>query len=484
MKLALKLPSLSITRGQIPDEAGPNVMRRMRGVALWGAVSLGFFLVFAWLCLPTRAIAWRISHEARKAGYIVEVKNVSVNLLGDITLEEVTWTFAPSRPDQAPRKFLLEEVVVDVSFLSLVFGNLDVEIEAHPVDGLIIARYERDAESSTVHVEISDLPLYDVPKASQALNAPLSGLFALQVDLEVPGNKFSKAQGTLELTCAGCKIGDGETKLYIPGSKGLKDGTVIPEIDLGTFVGKMIVDKGVAKTDGPMETKSDDVEVSVEGEITLKDPFQKSRLDLTAKVNLTEALQQRSEKLRVVFQSADLKSRLDPPEQGLGYILSGPLGSPKFSGIKAKTARESRAERRAKQRAKDEKRKSKAPSRPTVTDPTDDKPALPGAPGGPGEDPPGADDPNVPSGSAGGAEPQNAPLPPPTGLPPVDPAGAPPVEEPPPAEPPPTEEPLPEPVEELPPEPLPPEEPVDGAPNVLPPDGNFGGSGDPIGELQ
>jgi len=75
-------------------------------------------------------------------------------------------------------------------------------------------------------------------------------LFALKIDLEMPGNKFAKASGSIELTCAGCRIGDGETKLFIPGSKGLKDGTVIPEIDLGTFVGKMTVDKGVAKKEG------------------------------------------------------------------------------------------------------------------------------------------------------------------------------------------------------------------------------------------
>ncbi|MBL8949073.1 MAG: type II secretion system protein GspN [Myxococcales bacterium] len=496
MKFAVKLPNLSITRGQVPTEGtgGPSLLRRLRSMALWGAISFAFFLVFAWLCLPTRAIAWRIGHEARKAGYIVDVKDVSVNLLGDITLEEVTWTFAPSRPDTIPSKFLIDEVEIDVSFLSLLIGNIDVDVEVRRSEGTITAHYERDSSSSAVKIEVADLPLYDVPKARQALNVPLMGLFALKVDLEMPGNKFAKANGTIEMTCAACSIGDGEEKLYIPGSKGLKDGTVIPQIDLGTFVGKMTVEKGTAKTEGPMETKSDDVEVSVEGEIDLKDPFPKSRLDLTLKLNLTKSLQDRSEKLRLVFQGADAKSRLDPPEQGLGYVLSGPLGNPKFKGIKSKSATESRAEKRAKQRAKDEKRKAKERgAKPAESDSGSGFEARPSLPGGPTPADPNAPTPTMPTapGSTGamptppmpttpapnGVDVQN--LPPtsavPTEPPPVDPppAAEPPVE-PAPAEPVPEPEPT--------PEPAPPE--GEEVPTILPPDGNFGGSGGPIGEPQ
>jgi len=491
MKFSVKLPGMSgpradkaqegsITRGTVPIEGGRGLLRRLRGYALWGSVSFAFFLVFAWLCLPTRAIAWRIGHEARKAGYIVDVKDVSVNLLGDITIEQVTWTFAPSRPDTPPSKFMLYDVTIDVSWLSLLIGNIDVDVEAHPADGRIFAHYDRDSSSSAVKIEIEELPLYDVPKARQALNAPLHGLFGLEVDLEMPGNKFAKASGTIDLTCAGCTIGDGETKLYIPGSKGLKDGTVIPQIDLGTFVGKMIVDKGVAKTEGLMETKSDDVEVSVEGEIDFNDPFPTSRFDMTVKVNLTQALQQRSEKLRLVFQGADLKARLDPPEQGLGYVLSGAVGNPKFNGIKSKAAsRDSRAEKRAKQRARDEKKKPKAPREPKAPADAATKPALPGAPAAKPTDPATPTGPTTTVPAPNRVDVQNVPLPTaPTGPAAGQPAAPPtaPVE-PPPAEPVPAEPPPEEPA----PEPPPPEDPEE-VPTILPPDGSFGGSGGPIGE--
>jgi type II secretion system protein N len=488
----MKLPSLSMSRGQVPvPEGGPSLGRRLRSYVGWGAVAMAFFLLFAWLCLPTRAIAWRISHEARKAGFIIDVKDVSVGLLGGITLEEVTWTFKPSRPDQVPGSFFVKEVDIDVSLLSLLLGNVDVDVEARRDEGKITAHYERDSSSSKVQVQVEDLPLYDVPKARQALNTQLLGLFALKIDLEMPGNKFAKANGTIEVTCAGCRIGDGESRLFIPGSKGLKDGTVIPEIDLGTFVGKMIVDKGVAKTDGLMETKSDDVELSVEGEIALKDPFRKSRFDLVVKLNLTEALQKRSEKLRLVFQSADPKARLDPPEVGLAYVLSGPLSKPSFKGIKAKSATDSRNDKRAKARARDEARKAKERAKADAKEAKEAK-AKPSLPPLSPSAAAGMPDPNANVGGAAGTaaggptttvpapngfDVQNVPVPngvgPGTGVQPQPPPGEPPI-------PPPAAEPPPEPEPQ--PEPPPPEEPADEVPTILPSDGNFGGSGGPQGE--
>jgi hypothetical protein len=292
----------------------------------------------------------------------------------------------------------------------------------------------------------------------------------------MPENKFAKAEGSIEITCAACKIGDGESKLFIPGSKGLKDGTVIPEIDLGTFIGKMVVEKGTAKTEAPMETKSDDVEVSVEGSIKLKDPFPKSRLDMTVKINLTEALQARSEKLRLVFQSADAKSRLDPPEKGLGYVLSGPVNNPKFRGIKAKSARDSRAEKRARQKKRDDakrkKEEAKAKKGEGETKAIDTRPALPGGPTPSG--PEGMQPGTTPTPTKPGENPLDVDNDPNSG---VKPSGAP-TEPPPPVEQPPAE---PDPSPEPPPPEPPPEQPEE-LPSALPPEGSFGGSGGPVGE--
>ena len=67
MKLTVKLPNFTMTRGKVPGKGGGlrSLRRNLKKYALWGGVGLVFFVLFAWLSLPTRALAWRISHEDR-----------------------------------------------------------------------------------------------------------------------------------------------------------------------------------------------------------------------------------------------------------------------------------------------------------------------------------------------------------------------------------------------------------------------------------
>ncbi|MEM9457662.1 MAG: type II secretion system protein GspN [Myxococcota bacterium] len=369
MKLTVKLPNFTMTRGKVPGKGGGggalrNLRRNFRRYLLWGLLGLVSFVFFAWLSLPTRAIAWRISHEAKAQGYVIDIEDVSISPFGGVTLENVQWTFAPSRPGQIPTKFILDEVDVDISILSLLVGNLDVELEAVLDEGSVTGRYYRGGDESQIELEVADLPLYGVPKAAQALNAPLRGLLVIKVDLTMPEHKFADATGVIELTCAACTVGDGEEKLYVPGSKSLSSGVVIPEIDMGTLSGRMTVEEGVATTDGPIETKSDDVWIEISGSMTFKDPFGKSRFAMVLKFNLSEQLQDKSEPMRFMIQTANPKTKLDAPEKGLGFKLEGPVAKPRFIGIKSKSRRQSRLDKRAQQRARDERRRKKR--RPTT----------------------------------------------------------------------------------------------------------------------
>jgi type II secretion system protein N len=482
VKLTVKLPEFTLTRGKVPGSEGrgfSGLRRNFRRIVGWGAVGLVFFVLFAWLSLPTRALAWRLSHEAKARGYIVDIEDISVSPFGGITLENVQWTFAPSRPDQVPTKFVVEEIEVDVSILSLLMGDIDVSVEAQLDEGLITARYARGSDESSFGLEISELPLYGVPKAAQALNAPLRGLLHVKVDLTMPEHQFAQAHGSIELTCAACKIGDGEEKLYVPGSAALKSGVVVPEIDMGTLSGRMTVEDGVANTDGPIETKSDDVWIELSGSLTFKDPFAKSRFAMVLKFNLSEELQAESEPMRFMIQTANPKTKLDPPEQGLGFKLEGAVSAPRFIGIKSVSRQQSRADKRAKQRERDEKRRKKTtktatgdddkadakagdeggedgrapqigepldvqpydpgaggkPALPTPRDPSEMPPSDPSA-GDPGAGEPPPVDPGQPIPFGGGEEPQDSagqePPPEPSPYDPPQYPAEPPTEEPPP----------------------------------------------------
>ena len=382
------------------------ISRRLRGAAGYVALFVVVFFVFVWISLPTRAIAWRLGQAARDAGYIVEIEDLSISPLGGVTLYNVTWTFQSSHSGQIPRKLELPEVEVDVSVFGLIFGKYDVEVDTRIDDATIHAAYTRNDAESTVQIKITELPLYDVPKLQQSLNAPLSGLFALDVDLTLPENQFGKAVGSISIECSSCKVGDGETPLYVPGASGLMaKGVTLPEIDLGSLGGKLIVVEGKATTE-KFETTSDDLTLKITGGMNLADPFSKSEFAFDLKLLITPALQDRSEPLKLMVQTAGPSSKLDPPEQDwLGFKLRGSAGKPKFTGLKTKSKEERDREKRQTALEKDAKRKAAKAKRdreakktpvPTNEEPTTGAPAIDAA----GADPAGmgAERPSDPAG--------------------------------------------------------------------------------------
>ena len=127
-KLGLKGEVVDVKRGYARNYLLP---RRLAEVATPGRVAE-----------LRRVDEERARHEARSAEHAAEIaatlqKTVlrfevkagpTGALFGSVTLENVTWTYTPSRPDTIPEKFFVKEVEIDLSLLSLLIGNIDVEI--------------------------------------------------------------------------------------------------------------------------------------------------------------------------------------------------------------------------------------------------------------------------------------------------------------------------------------------------------------------
>lgn len=324
--------------------------RRTRGSAGWVFLALGVFIVFVWISLPTRAIAWRIGQEARKAGYQIDIEDVSLRPWGSVTLYNLRWTYAPSHPGQVPDTLALEAVDVDVGVLAyLFFGDLSLTIDTLIDEAPVHAEYSKTGSETTIKLDIAELPFGRVPKLQQMFGAPMKGLVAVHADITAPENLFAKAEGELTLECAACAVGDGESLLFVPGATGIAaKGMTVPEIDIGSFKGRMAIKEGKATAED-FGTKSPDVELVVTGDMAFKDPFSKSEFNFVIKLLVTQALQDKSETLRFAVQTAGPSSKMDPPEEGwLGFKLKGKVGRPEFMGIKRKSNEERMLEKRKK----------------------------------------------------------------------------------------------------------------------------------------
>jgi type II secretion system protein N len=338
--------------------------RKLGRVAVWGGALFLVFVISAWVSLPTRSIAWRISHEARKAGFNITVKDVSIRPWGSATLEKVVWSFKPARPDSTPVPFVIEELDASFSVLRyLLFDEIDVEFEATMDEGTVSGAFFQGADESHVAFNIADLPLYGVPKLQDTVNAPVRGVFALSVDITAPNNEWAKSSGRLEVHCYSCTVGDGETKLFVPGTKKtsmLSKGVTIPEVDLGTLDGVLEIVDGLAVAE-EFGTESNDIVFKISGEIEFKDPIANSRLDLLIKVFIDPSLRQRSDNVDLLVLTASPKVMMDPPDDGwMGVVLEGNFKHRRFRAVKSKSRQEQLREKRE---ARTNRSKSRAEQR-------------------------------------------------------------------------------------------------------------------------
>jgi type II secretion system protein N len=347
-------PSTSMSTATGFDVRGGISLRdlwpKLRRGLLWAFALTFVFIASAWISLPTRSIAWRIAHEARQKGLNITVEDVSIRPWGSATIHEVVWNFAPARPDSSPVPFVIEELEIDFSVLGyLLFDEIDVEFEGTLDEGKITGAYFQGDEESRFAVNIEDLPLYGVPKLQDAVSAPVRGTFGLAVDLTMPGGKWAEANGRMEIHCYSCTIGDGESKLFVPGTKKtsmLSKGVTIPEIDLGTLDGVLIVEDGKAVAE-EFSNESDDIRIKIGGDIVFKDPVGKSQLNLLIKVFVSPTLRARSQELDLMVATASDKVKMDPPDDGwLGFYLEGNFNNRRFRGIKSKTKAEALRDKR------------------------------------------------------------------------------------------------------------------------------------------
>jgi type II secretion system protein N len=330
------------------------------------------FSTFFWVSLPRRALAWRIAHEARSVGFLVDVDDVWVSPFGAVVLRDVTWNFAPTHPEQVPVPFVVDTLRLDVSMWRwMLLGELRLDVDGVLDEGHLKATYARSASETRIALDLEELPLYGVPKLQQSVGAPVRGEFSMHVDLTVPENAWSKATGSIEFDCTACRIGDGQTKLYVAKSGTmLEQGVTVPEIELGTLVARFDVSDGVAVAE-EFVAESDDITLKLSGRIEMRDPLRMTNLNLALKLLFKDALQSQNENIRLLVATASKSAKLTGREEGwLGFKVTGILAAPQFRGFNAKTredklreAEERRAQReRAREKAAKEREARKAAS--------------------------------------------------------------------------------------------------------------------------
>jgi len=290
----------------------------------WTGYPLFFFLCFlffAYKTFPYERLADRIVQEARARGYEIEIIDLTHSGLTGLTFESLRLIVPSEEEGSPPLDLIFDELTVSTSIFSLMSNtksySFDAELAGGEAEGDITLG-ENDLE---VDVEIEDVDLGALPALRQFTKVPLSGMLNGEIVLVMP-SEVAESTGNVEVTIEGLSLGDGKSKLDIPGWGGL----TLDPADAGNLELIAKVEAGVANIERA-RAHGKDLELDVLGRVRLLRPLKRSDLNVMLRAKIQDAYKERSAKVATMLELASSGLKAAQTADGaIQYMIAGSIG--------------------------------------------------------------------------------------------------------------------------------------------------------------
>ncbi len=303
--------------------------------------------------------------------------------------------------------YLIEEAVVSVGFLGLLFDELDLSVHMEALGGEISVSYdgpmpgdegsvedrkkkvrddrrkkrakkrraarkgaeeeepgeeedEEDEEEESsdksldLAVDVVGVKLARIHDLGQLSPLPVSGTVDMKLELKSSTGSFRDASGSMIFDASGVSFGNGRSKIDVGGLP-----MSVDEIAVDKMFFEVLVKEGVGEVER-FEMASNDFDASVEGTITFWDPISRSRMDLYLMFRFLEGYANKSASSKTLISNLDTFSRdlknAHRKDGYYGFKYRGVFGSAKMTPSK----------RNIKRKGKDKKAGASRPGRPSA----------------------------------------------------------------------------------------------------------------------
>jgi len=293
----------------------------IRQVLKWTGYPLFFFLCFvffAYKTFPYDRLADRLVQEAQAKGYEIEIMDLTHSGLTGLSFENLRLV-VPSEEGSPPLDVLFEELTVSTSLFSLMSDTKSYSFDAELAGGEADGDITLGPDHMEVDAEIDEIDLDALPALRTFTKVPLSGILNGEIVLSMP-SEVAESTGNVEITIEGLNLGDGKTKLDIPGWGGL----TLDQADAGNLELIANIEGGAAKIERAT-AHGKDLELDVLGGMRLMRPLKRSELNLMFRVKIQDAYKERSAKVATMLELAS--SELKPAQAADGAIQYRVTGS-------------------------------------------------------------------------------------------------------------------------------------------------------------
>jgi type II secretion system protein N len=226
-----------------------------------------FFLLclvfFAYQTFPYERLAARLVQEAQALGYEIEIIDLTNSGLTGLTFENLRLVLPSEGEDSPALDVIFDELTVSTSLFSLVSDtksySFDAELAGGEADGEIVL----GPDTMEVEAELDDVNLEALPALRKFTKVPLTGTLNGEIALDMP-SEVAESTGSIEITIEGLNVGDGKSKLEIPGWGGL----TLDKADAGNLELVATIEDGSAKIERAT-SHGKDLELDVLGNVRL-----------------------------------------------------------------------------------------------------------------------------------------------------------------------------------------------------------------------
>jgi len=283
---------------------------------------LACFVFFAYKTFPYERLADRLIQEAQARGYELEIIDLTNSGLTGLSFDHLRVTLPSEGEDAPPVDVVFEELTVSTSLFSLVSDtksyNFDAEIAGGEAEGELVL----GEDNMEIDAELDDIDLEALPILRKFTKVPLAGTLNGEIALVMP-SEVAESTGNVEITIEALHVGDGKSKLDIPGWGGL----TLDKADAGNLELVATIEEGSANIERAT-SHGKDLELDVLGRVRLLRPLKRSELNLMFRVKIQDAYKNRSAKVATMLELASSGIKAAQTADGaIQYIVAGSLAS-------------------------------------------------------------------------------------------------------------------------------------------------------------
>jgi type II secretion system protein N len=283
---------------------------------------LACFVFFAYKTFPYERLADRLIQEAQARGYELEIIDLTNSGLTGLSFDHLRVTLPSEGEDAPPVDVVFEELTVSTSLFSLVSDtksyNFDAELAGGEAEGELVL----GEDNMEIDAELDDIDLEALPILRKFTKVPLAGTLNGEIALAMP-SEVAESTGNVEITIEALHVGDGKSKLDIPGWGGL----TLDKADAGNLELVATIEEGSANIERAT-SHGKDLELDVLGRVRLLRPLKRSELNLMFRVKIQDAYKNRSAKVATMLELASSGIKAAQTADGaIQYIVAGSFAS-------------------------------------------------------------------------------------------------------------------------------------------------------------